>query len=97
MSFKKKFAILGLTAALSAGALAPAMAASMKVGGGVLEYGTNGSVAYSNYFHARMNHYSTVQANGANYSSGCTVANAWSFKSVTQIPGVSYQYFYNFC
>ena len=37
MSFKKKFAILGLTAALSAGALAPAMAASMNVGGGVLE------------------------------------------------------------
>lgn len=97
MSLKKKLAIVGVTSALSLGALAPAMAVTVNVGGGVWEYGTNGSVAYSNHFHPRINHASTVQANGANYPSPCAVANSWSAKSVTQIPGVNYGFFYSYC
>lgn len=94
---RKKLVTAGLVAALSLGALAPAMAVTVNVGGGVWEYGTNGSVAFSNHYHPRINHGSTVSANGQNYYSGCAVAGAWSMKSVTQIPNVSYGYYYSYC
>ncbi|MER6250525.1 lactococcin 972 family bacteriocin [Streptomyces sp. NPDC001584] len=68
--------------ALVVAAATPALAASVKTGGGTWNYGVSGGYVWSNYYHETACHSSSVQ--GDYYSSSGNVgAAAWSQASAT--------------
>jgi lactococcin 972 family bacteriocin len=80
---KKRNAIkAGLASvALVAAAAAPAMAVTVDVGGGKWTYSQGANSAWSNFYHSRNNHASSVKIGSNVFRSGCTSAGNWSLAS----------------
>ncbi|MFJ2773243.1 lactococcin 972 family bacteriocin [Streptomyces sp. NPDC087300] len=90
-----------LKAAAAAGVIAiavaaPAVAASTDVSGGRWSYNVGGNYVYSNYFHKKTYHSSSVE--GAYWAySGCTKDGVWSKASAKKAKLTSKAYYNPAC
>ncbi|MFH8338609.1 lactococcin 972 family bacteriocin [Streptomyces sp. AM6-12] len=87
----------GLKAVVAAGALlaaaaAPALAVSEDAGGGRWSHDVGANYVYSNYFHKKNWHASSVE--GKYWAkSGCTKENVWSKASAEKANTISHAYY----
>lgn len=82
------------SAALVGGLAAPAMAVTVDVGGGKWSYDEGANSAWSNYYHSKNRHASSVNIGQTVFKSGCTAAGKWSLASGGKSGGLIY-YYYN--
>ncbi|MFC8823696.1 lactococcin 972 family bacteriocin [Streptomyces rochei] len=69
------------SAAIVLGVAAPAMAITVDVGGGKWSYDEGANTAWSNFYHSKNKHASSVKIGENLFRSGCTSAGKWSLAS----------------